>query len=131
MGCSASGDERDADDEAIAPPVHSLDGSDISDPSDLGYMYRDNRTIAIRRGMPSGNSVEIKCCIHSSKCVRFVYAPREPLLVDLKRWLAQGRPHAASDPAAEQKASAAEHAELFTDMFPDAQGARKVRKPKP
>mmetsp|Transcript_60527 Transcript_60527/g.175279 ORF Transcript_60527/g.175279 Transcript_60527/m.175279 type:complete len:121 (+) Transcript_60527:365-727(+) len=71
-------------------------------------MYRGGRSIAAMR--PMHTSTDVKCYLHHSpECKLLVYNSSLPAMEDIKKWIAGGRPCAATDPPAVRKAAALEH----------------------
>lgn len=84
--------------EEEAPPASfgfAPDGSDISDPSGMAYMYRAGRSIC--RVNPTKKNTAIRCYLHSGQCSLLISTYQCPPVSDIKKWLACAELVASTD----------------------------------
>lgn len=119
----AAAEEGDnGEDEQLEGAGLPDDGSDITDPSTMHYMYRDGRTVC--RVNPSmGSSIAVKCYLHS-KCTLLIAKRHMPPIDQIKRWIASAELPVPGEPPVEKEAKGRRHMaslRALRDSFRDAQ----------
>lgn len=84
----------------------------LSDPSPLGYLYFEGRSVMrVQVGKPKG-SCSINCYFHPG-CKAFISEERCPPLLELKQWLFRVPAPEDSATAVQRRALAEQHMEIF------------------
>lgn len=111
----------DGEDEAPEGPEQAEDGSDITDPSTMHYMYRSGRLVC--RVNPSMKiSIAVKCYLHS-KCTLLITNRHMPPMDQIKRWLASAELPVPGEPKAAADAKAKRHLDNLRKLRDDFRNA--------